>query len=320
MNVDDDAPVPTSAQEAFACLGHETRLAILHALWEARDPTNPVPQRAVPFTELRERVGVRDPGQFGYHLKRLLGVFVHRTDEGYVLREAGQRVVSAIRAGALTDEVVFDAEPIDAPCPLCGGQVVLDYGTEPLLDWLVARCAACEGAWTTEEQAGGVLFFWSFLLPEGGHDRTPDELYRAQLTQMKHQMVSMIEGVCPECSGTVTATPLVCEAHDASEGHPCEQCGTLFEIRFRHVCEVCKLVMRLTSGRHIVVHPTVRAFYHDHGYETWGHEWVRIETETIADQTVVSDDPFAIEVTVVVEDDRLAVTLDADGTVTDVRA
>jgi hypothetical protein len=75
------------ATEAFATLGNETRLSILLALWEAYEPF--VATNAVAFSELRERVGMRDSGQFNYHLDKLRGHFVRKTDAGYELRRAG---------------------------------------------------------------------------------------------------------------------------------------------------------------------------------------------------------------------------------------
>lgn len=45
------------------------------------------------FTELRERVGVRQGAQFNYHLDKLVGHFVTKTDGGYSLRPTGHRVI-----------------------------------------------------------------------------------------------------------------------------------------------------------------------------------------------------------------------------------
>ena len=59
--------------EAFVTLGNETRIEILRALQDAGGP--------LAFSELRDRVGVDDPGQFNYHLGKLAGHFV-RKDEG----------------------------------------------------------------------------------------------------------------------------------------------------------------------------------------------------------------------------------------------
>jgi len=81
--------------DAFAVLGNETRMEILRALGAADGP--------LAFSTLRERVGVRDSGQFTYHLDELTGHFVERSDEGYRLRRAGERVIEAVLSGAVTE-------------------------------------------------------------------------------------------------------------------------------------------------------------------------------------------------------------------------
>lgn len=75
------------ATEAFSLLGNEARLAVLLALWDAAEPFDeagswdPAEGNAVPFSELRDRVGMRDSGQLNYHLGELEGHFVEQTDE-----------------------------------------------------------------------------------------------------------------------------------------------------------------------------------------------------------------------------------------------
>jgi AcrR family transcriptional regulator len=78
-------------------LSNETRLAILPALWETYDPH--AERNAVPFSELRDRVGIRQGGQFNYHLEQLLGHFVRKGDDGYKLRQAARHVVQAVLSG-----------------------------------------------------------------------------------------------------------------------------------------------------------------------------------------------------------------------------
>ncbi|WP_137285557.1 DUF7351 domain-containing protein [Halorussus salinisoli] len=318
MHSDAESRGGRSPEETFAILGHETRLAILYELWDAQDPTAPK-REALSFAELRKRVGMRDGSQFNYHLTQLVGPFVRQTDDGYELRRTGGQIISTMLAGALTDEVVLDTEPIDDPCPLCGGQVVLDHGTDRSPDLLLVRCTACEGAWKHPELGSGVLRAIPLLLPAGVRERSLAEMYRVQTTWVKYRIMLLIEGVCPRCSGTVTATPLICEDHTVGDGQVCPHCDRIFEILFRRVCDVCQNSFHMPTGRHILVHPTVAAFYHDHDFEVYGHNWHRVEMETIADQTVVSEDPLAIEVTVVIDDDDLNVTLDGAGAVIDVQ-
>ena len=59
-------------EEAFTALSDATRIGILRTLWDAED-------HEATFTELREAVGMRDSGQFNYHLDKLTGRFVTTT-------------------------------------------------------------------------------------------------------------------------------------------------------------------------------------------------------------------------------------------------
>lgn len=86
---------PASPEEAFALLGNETRIAIVDALGDA--------DGSLSFSDLRSAVGVRDSGLFNYHLSKLLGAFVERTDDGYELSEAGVHAYESILDGSFGD-------------------------------------------------------------------------------------------------------------------------------------------------------------------------------------------------------------------------
>jgi hypothetical protein len=92
--------------DALSVLGNEIRMTILRELADA--------DSALSFTELRERVGIRDSGKFNYHLTKLCAYFVRETDGGYELGHAGSRVISA---AGYEDRVDTDAGEC---CPVCG--------------------------------------------------------------------------------------------------------------------------------------------------------------------------------------------------------
>lgn len=56
-------------RDAFQLLANETRIEILLALWTR-------PTWEATFTELKNAVGMRDSGQFQYHLNKLAGTFI----------------------------------------------------------------------------------------------------------------------------------------------------------------------------------------------------------------------------------------------------
>lgn len=89
-----------SPDDAFAVLGNDTRMKILQTLGEADEPLR--------FSELRDRIGVRDSGRFNYHLDKLTGHFITETDDGYALRPAGTRVVEAVLSRVVVDDLELD--------------------------------------------------------------------------------------------------------------------------------------------------------------------------------------------------------------------
>jgi len=109
---DSDETATREAAEALAAVANEHRLAILRELAAADDP--------LAFSELRDRVGIRDTGLFNYHLTELCDRFVREREGGYELGHAGERVVLAAGdldpsgAAALADRTG------DGECPVCG--------------------------------------------------------------------------------------------------------------------------------------------------------------------------------------------------------
>ncbi len=91
---------------ALDALTHETRVAILRTLADT--------DRPLPFSDLRTRVGVEDPGRFNYHLNELQEHFLRTTGDGYELNYRGERVLVA--AGGV------DTVEDDDACPVCGDE------------------------------------------------------------------------------------------------------------------------------------------------------------------------------------------------------
>lgn len=314
MTTDEEPENQFTPDRAFVVLGHETRLAILFELWKQRRSDEHVPQHPMTFSELRKAVGMRDGSQFNYHLKPLLGRFVRHDEDGYILRRQGERVVSAIFAGAFTDEVVFDAVPNDKPCEICGGQTVFECNTDQTLGYFAIRCTECEGAFGGTG-FDGALSLTESLSPIGTRSRDPEEFYQALDIMVKHQFMSAVEGVCPDCTGTMSVTPQVCGDHHVEPGRRCESCDTIFEVRYVIVCDVCQQMIDIPSNRCLLTEPRVLVFLEDHDYDPW-YDWLLIELELVQRQTVLSEDPFELEMVLEADGDRLVATLDEKGAVT----
>ena len=306
----------SQATEAFGALSNETRLAILLALWEAYDPTTP--EEGVSFSELRDRVGMRNSGQFNYHLGELEGQFVRKTDDGYVLRRAGQQLVRTVIAGTGIEEPDFEATEIDVACPFCGAPTEVRYEDERLY----RLCTECPGAYEGRgEQPEGYLAGIA-LDPAGFTNRTAKETWAAARIQMFQYVRSMLEGVCDECSGPVVRSLDVCADHDPDG--VCDACGRRSAALALLTCTVCRNYHAASPRTVAVHHPAVVAFYYAHGvdvqYAVDDFESVRRRVNLTGDheQEVVSTDPPRVRVTVRHDGDELQVTLDEELNVVDV--
>jgi DNA-binding transcriptional ArsR family regulator len=298
--------------KVFQLLSDGTRLEILHALWEAYDPENPAPVR---FAELRERVGVDDPGRLNYHLNKLAGHFVRRTADGYELREAGKRIIRVVIAGMATDDVTIEPTPIDVSCVFCNGPTELEYKSGQLFHWCTRCTARCVANYPPS------LLSNEEVPSAGMVNRTSEEMYHSNRTWIKHREASVMQGVCPDCSGPVPVRRIrICDEHhpDPEDDDVCDGCGSIYWGMVHHVCEVCRSRWQIPTLFYPTTHPAVIAFYYDHGieFDSASHE----KRVTLLDyvEEVISADPFRFQTTIPLEGDELRVTFDEQLSVVDV--
>ncbi|ELK55234.1 hypothetical protein D320_05641 [Haloferax sp. BAB-2207] len=273
-----------SPAEAFGIVADETRLTILEALWES-------PDRPVPFSELRRRVGVDDSARFNYHLGKLRGQFVRKTDEGYDFRHAGEKVVRAVLAGTFNEDPVLPAFPAPGSCVACGGSLEADYGDEKL----TISCADCARVHAHEE------------FPPGGLEgRSSEALLSAFDQRVRHLHCLAADGVCPECGGT-TSTAL------SRDADPFD-----LEVVVTHRCAQCAYEAVSPVGLVLLDESTVLGFLSSRGEDVcgtpfWRFPWV-VGDEAL---TVVSEEPWRIRVRIDADDEHLVVELDGDLSVVD---
>ncbi|MFB6302346.1 MAG: winged helix-turn-helix domain-containing protein [Haloferacaceae archaeon] len=301
-----------SIDEAFQLLTDDTRLAIMQALWEAHDPMDPTPMT---FTDIREQVGVDDPGRLNYHLGELTTHFVRRTEDGYEFREAGKRVMRVVISGTAIDSVTIEPTEIDVSCIFCGGPTEISYE-----DGLLShRCLQCTSRCVADYPPS--LLSREELPPAGLLDRTINEVYPSNRLWVKHRETSVMDGVCPECAGPMPVESVrICGDHrpDPTDEEVCDGCGSIFWGVVHHVCGVCKFHMQLPTSHYPPTHPAVLAFYYDHGieFDLASHEQ---RTHLLEYQEeVVSEDPLRIRTTIPLDGDELHVTFDEQMTVVDV--
>lgn len=309
--------------EAFEVLANETRLAILLALWEAEEPTPPItePSEAVlSFSELYDRIDIQDSGNFTYHLDRLADGFVEEVDTGYRLSTPAQEILRAVFAGTLAEPRSFEDEPIDAECFRCGAPVLIDYRERTF----IRRCTDCEGVWQNPDGPPGTLV-WAYRPPVAVENRTVQEFNRDGNTRDRHRRASMMEGVCPDCAGTISTTVHVCDDHEAGGETLCAGCGSLWEIQTLFVCDVCKFAWITPAWGPIFTETAVRAFFYERGLDPKSLFDVAFYSaanrpifDAIDSVALTGEDPPELSVAVAIDGDRLEVTLDADADVVDV--
>lgn len=280
-----------SMEEALSILGEETRAQIVVELGDAVREDGIVPD-ALSFSALMDRVGAEDSGRFNYHLEKLVGTFVYKTDDGYVLGPPGHFLYRAVVSGRLTDR-----EPVEpfavGPCPDCGESLVAEY---PANACFYVRCPACE----TFQHAVD-------LPPSGFEGRTPRDALSAAIRKRHHEVALLRRGVCHGCGAAVERRldDGDYEAWEAFYGH---------DVYAAMSCSVCSVGGFGHPALVALVTPPVVGFLDDHGRDAlaavpWEEPLARAKRET-----TVHDDG-RVTVPFPVDGDRLTVTLDDDLTV-----
>lgn len=300
--------------EVFSLLGNETRLAILLALWEAFEPFpegrwDPTGGNAMRFSDLRDRVGIRQGAQFNYHLEKLVGTFVRKSEGGYELMPAGNKIVRTIIGITDRDKPALEPSEVDIPCPLCGGGTAITYQDQRLF-WI---CTECDGYVATSDEYPPAVLLGALATPAIQRDRSPGETFAAIRTKIYHDYAMRIAGICPECSGRVEHRIHVCDDHALEDDEPCSACDRRYDPAVRFVCIVCKHWNETSFTEVAMRHPAVAAFCWEHDIEL-GYR--RTETtswfEEYADheQKLVSTDPVHVRVTIRHGGEEIGLTLD----------
>ncbi len=305
MPVDGEAGETESLDpdEAFTALGNEIRMEILRALGAAGGTLS--------FSDLYEKVDITDSGQFTYHLDKLVGHFVRKTDEGYQLRQSGTRVVEAVLSGAITETSVVDPVVLDFPCPYCGGAVEISYQEERLLH----RCRECPG-----EVGGGSLpegtFELGYLPPAGLEERTPEELVSASATWAVTERVAMSNGVCPRCGGVVDHSVRVCEDH--SPDPICDVCNRRRAVFAASTCRNCLHEKGGVFPRLLLSEPRFRAFFDSRGVDLFALDFDDWDRFISYEEEVLGTDPLEARFTFTIDEDTITLTVDESLAVTDI--
>lgn len=258
--------------DALSAIGNHHRIEILRELMRAdKAATGPVA-----YSELMERIGMRDSGKFNYHLQQLLGRFVAQSENGYRLTYAGRTVSSAIASGTLDDSIALDSKPVSGSCYECGEHtLVLQYPGERVR----VTCTTCG------EEIVHILF-----PPAAVRERTFSELERDFNRWAKRWHTIVSENICPECLAPIN-------------GELSQQKGTPAtgntKVRAAVSCDQCWVRGHMPPGFLVLTHPQVVTAYWKQGIDIrnepiWELDWA-ITQEFLS---TVTEDPLTVDVTI----------------------
>ena len=267
--------------EAFSLVASEMRFGVLQALWDLSTGDG---GSSASFAALHDASGIRDSGQFNYHLDQLTPQFIRKVDGEYQLTAAGRRVVGAAFSGSLTDlETTVDPRPI-RDCPECGGTITLQYGHGQMY----VKCRDCESH-EADMHAPPVL------VATADTDEIEALLGKHLLTEIQR----LTRGFCLYCGG-----PLDAEFQRDDEGRLHEDWSVSFS------CEVCGHVSYSLVTGVVLDHPAVVSLLHEAGIDIRETPLWELDSLLNAAERVVSRDPLRVETTIEIDDAALTLQLD----------
>ena len=281
---------PDTPAAAFALFGHELRVEILLALWDAEG-------HAMSYAALQRAVGEADSGKFNYHLSKLAGRFVGKRDGEYELLYPGHRVVDAIASGVFHETDAVDPVALETDCHRCGAALTFTH------DAFLGRvgCRDC----------GDVVLAFPFD-PGGLSGRTDDEVVVAFDRRTRLFWRFALAGVCPVCAGVVE-TGLSTDVGPELDSHYTDDHPVVLAMD----CRQCSFYNYPPAAVAALVHPAVAGWLYERGLDprttpAWAYDAVRDPGRLDVDPT----EPLDVTVPLSAGDETLRVTMDESLVVT----
>lgn len=273
----------TSPAATFELVAHETRVGTLEALRTADGGP-------LSFGEIREAVGVDDPGQCHYHVDRLVDRFVRKTDEGYELSPAGWRLVGAVVSGGLTASLSSGTVPAEGSCSKCDGALVARLRE----GGVTVECEACGYVQCDPDVSPGILTDWP-----------REELPRVVGRYLHRWEVDAAHGFCPNCEGRVdrvVATPTDAAAPEWFEGEDVDAVVVT-------ECRRCGFWWHAAVPIAALAEPAVVAFHHEHGVDLRERPWWTLDHLEMGSASA-SEDPRRVVVPMELADEERTFVFD----------
>lgn len=287
-----DQPQTLASDEAsFELVGNEIRARIIQALGEfdAQHGTTSV----ISFSDLSARADTDVvSSQFNYHLQRLVGHYVEKTEDGYRLRPEGKNLYRTIRAGTFTNRGSLGRINLGQPCYYCDEELHLAYDD----GMFTVQCYGCET-------------LYDLILAPPSTIRTEDNLPARVSHYNYHVRQAFALGVCPACVNSLDTQLLTPE--ETGFGDIVRR--TLYVYRS---CSYCDNHSYLSLGSVLLHHPAVIAFCYERDLDiTTTLRWELEFAATDRTVSIGSRDPWEVSLEVTLDDETLEVVVDENAQV-----
>jgi len=286
-----------SATDIFRLLADDTRVNILRAVAVAQYELEGVGSGAaeLAFSEIYDHVDVENTSKLSYHLGELTGTYLRKSDAGYSLSHAGERIVRFILSGNYEQPESFGPEPVDGVCVFCGEEAL-----EATLSHQFFRidCTACEQQVTGQP-----------ITPAQVRTRDGESLVQSVKLRGAEDARQIRRGMCPECGAHLSADVIAVPESPLPDADSFVVTST---------CEECLREYNSPLTYSVVYHPASIAFYWERGVDVtargmWEfHEYV-YDGQWTSEQT--ASDPEEYEVVLRHGGDALRLYLDSTATV-----
>lgn len=235
--------------DVFGLLSNEIRVDILEAVARANFEESSLgsPLSALLFSEIYDRIEVDNTSKLSYHLGELVGVFLHKRADGYVLTHAGDQLVRFILSRNYELPATTDPIETDGTCLYCGLDDLVAVAHER---YFFVRCTGCDRPVTGY-----------YITPAQARSHDGEELVASFATTQAMEFGLVQRGVCPACAAGVTNEVVDLEDHPNGDELPA---------RFI-VLTSCDSCLRAFSGPMsyaVAYRPAGSAFLWDHGIDT----------------------------------------------------
>ncbi|WP_256289487.1 DUF7351 domain-containing protein [Halobellus inordinatus] len=240
---------------------------------------------------------MKNTSKLSYHLGELRGVYLRKSDDGYSLSHAGERIVRFLLSENYEQPESLGPEPVDGVCVFCGEEAL-----EAKLSHQFFRidCTACEKQVTGQP-----------ITPAQVRTRDGESLVRSVKLRSAEDARQIRREMCPECGAHLSADVI---------GVPESPLPDADSFVVTSTCEECLREYNSPLTYSVVSHPASVAFHWNRGIDVtarglWEFHEYLYEGRWTSEQT--ASDPN--EYVVVLRHGEDAVRLYLDSTATVVR-